>query len=519
MPAGMHSYERSVKSATKYKRARSYGKTKQDFVEGAPGRLKRLPVDKGLLRETESVQEVITALVKCDQFFGDEPENDVTLMAFRLLILDLLKLFQVMNEATINVLDAERALAIYKKFAILTERVMKFLSEARSYESATRIEIPKIHHAPTSLATHLEEYLNDPDFDVNRRQYLGTQEAKRTGKPLPNPEKSSTTTSTKPTFPDPSPAPASKPAESAGKGPSPDLIDFFESIEQNQQPMAQNPAQFQQQHFIPQFANSTQQQLPNQQTGFSNFQQQPLIQQSTNPFNQFQQQSPSQQHIQPQATGAGFGGFGPQSQMQTGHAQQNGYQQHQSQSQLPLQFSSQSQQEPQPLQKQSTNPFRQSMMPQATGLPNSTMQSPTPPVPQVPQQTGSNPFAQTIQQPVGSQGFQNFMSQSHLPFAQNSQQQSQPQAPQPIMPQRTGTNPFARASPAQVDSPTHPPTALMPQPTGSTNPFRQSSFVNQQTGTGWQSQQGTMGGLENLETNPIFPRPGQPAQQNQSPWG
>jgi len=52
----------------------------------------------------------------------------------------------------------------------------------------------------------------------------------------------------------------------------------------------------------------------------------------------------------------------------------------------------------------------------------------------------------------------------------------------------------------------------MPNPTGSTNPFRQSAFVNQQTGQGWQASQGTMGGLEQLETIPVFPRPGQPQQ-------
>lgn len=47
-------------------RARSYAKTKYDFVGQGSGRLKRLTVDKGLLRETESVQEMIHALLKCE---------------------------------------------------------------------------------------------------------------------------------------------------------------------------------------------------------------------------------------------------------------------------------------------------------------------------------------------------------------------------------------------------------------------------------------------------------------------
>ena len=47
-------------------RAKSYNKTRQDFVGSAQTRLKRLPVDKGLLRECESVQAQIQALVRCD---------------------------------------------------------------------------------------------------------------------------------------------------------------------------------------------------------------------------------------------------------------------------------------------------------------------------------------------------------------------------------------------------------------------------------------------------------------------
>ena len=47
-------------------RAISFGHTKVDFVRGGEGRLKRLTVDKGLLRETESVQDQIKALLRCE---------------------------------------------------------------------------------------------------------------------------------------------------------------------------------------------------------------------------------------------------------------------------------------------------------------------------------------------------------------------------------------------------------------------------------------------------------------------
>jgi len=108
-------------------------------------------VEKGLLRETEEVQEQIWALLRCDvrqsesssdlinstngrragsplscpavvvrrvskanenwndnidlkQFLNQEPENEITLTAFRLLTIDLIALYYVMNEGTMNVL-------------------------------------------------------------------------------------------------------------------------------------------------------------------------------------------------------------------------------------------------------------------------------------------------------------------------------------------------------------------------------------------------------------------------------
>ena len=38
------------------------------------------------------------------QPFDDEPENEISMTAFRLLTMDLLVLFHVMNEGTINIL-------------------------------------------------------------------------------------------------------------------------------------------------------------------------------------------------------------------------------------------------------------------------------------------------------------------------------------------------------------------------------------------------------------------------------
>lgn len=140
---------RNIRAYADYliQRAKSYAKTKVDYVKRDDGRLKRLTVDKGLLRETEEVQEQIWALLLCDvsrmqssfrevdtrngklagspprriakaikeiqrmddkvdtfQFLSHEPENEITLTAFRLLTMDLLALYYVMNEGTMNVL-------------------------------------------------------------------------------------------------------------------------------------------------------------------------------------------------------------------------------------------------------------------------------------------------------------------------------------------------------------------------------------------------------------------------------
>ncbi|KAI7640073.1 hypothetical protein KC318_g22309 [Hortaea werneckii] len=160
--------------------------------------------------------------------------------------------------------------------------------------------------------------------------------------------------------------------------------------------------------------------------------------------------------------------------------------------------------------------------------------------------------------PTGTPPTGGLQRQSTNPFAQRASQQ-----PQPMQPQPTGTNPFSRnitpisedhqtTSPPQQQQPSSQPPSLSPlqmQPTGSTNPFRQSTFVNQQTGMGWQNAgpQATIGGWGDIGTVEVFPRPGggggggmggmgmngmsmggqqgQPGQQQaqgqwqQSPWG
>ena len=184
--------------------------------------------------------------------------------------------------------DAERAMAIYRNFTKQTDFVVAYLSVARQHEHHTRVEVPKLKHAPVNLGRQLEEYLKDTDFEIHRRQYIAEQDAKRGGgfasrtkSPRPFNDKPKTDAD----FPEPAsnnPFPvANKVASSstetkppqANKGPDPDLIDFFDSIEQNQTPM-EVPAQQQVPQPMPGQLQSAQT-FPAQQTGMQGFQQQP----------------------------------------------------------------------------------------------------------------------------------------------------------------------------------------------------------------------------------------------------
>ncbi|KAE8149377.1 ANTH-domain-containing protein [Aspergillus avenaceus] len=493
-------------------RANAFEATKTDYVRSGQGRMKRLTVEKGLLRETEIVQRQIDALLRCD-LLTDEVENEITLTAFRLLTLDLLTLYSVMNEGTINVLehyfemsrpDSERALEIYKSFTQQTEEVVKFLGVARHFQAATRLEIPKLKHASTDLTRLLEDDLNDPDFDLRRREYL-FRKGGNVGSAGSTFSSSNTATGNRSVSNPNPPRPQTEPTLQKKEAPT-DLIDFFDSIDNPQPPAQQNPIQqphlqqqpqamqFQQTGFQPQQPAFYPQQTGFQQAQPTGFGQtmplgDPFAQQNSNQFAQQQAQQP--QPLQPTPTGAGFGGY-------TAQPQNYGLQANLAPFPPENHGVFAQQQPPVPggqLQPQTTNPFRQSMLlstPTGSGAPSAPMN-----------RQNTNPFARRL-------------SSANPPQFNAGALEPQPTGQQPaqvLQPQRTGTNPFARSS--SVPPPTQglqppAPAPLRPNPTGSTNPFRQSAFVNQQTGQGWQfsGRQGTMGGYEQLETVPIFPRPG-----------
>ncbi|CAG8659449.1 7373_t:CDS:2, partial [Dentiscutata heterogama] len=222
-----------------------YRDLKVDFVreklDNGEGRLRKLSVEKGLLREVEILQRQIAALLNC-KFFIDEVDNEVTLTAFRLLVEDLLTLFQAINEGVINVLEhyiemsrinAKTSLQIYKKYVQQTEKVVDFLSIAKRMQAALRMSVPNLKHAPTSLTATLEDYVNDPDFEENRRQYNENKGSKQVKQTVDNKTSSNSTPKNTVKSVDPSVLSiVTNVTKTSSK--EKEFIDFFSSIEQEQ---------------------------------------------------------------------------------------------------------------------------------------------------------------------------------------------------------------------------------------------------------------------------------------------
>lgn len=127
---------RNIRRYSSYlaERAKAYRDTNIDWVRASETRLEKTTVDRGLLRETECVQRQLGALLKCDvsahiclwpfpaspasaltraQVLELDSENEITYTVFRLLVLDLLALFQVLNQGLINILGVSITVNIF----------------------------------------------------------------------------------------------------------------------------------------------------------------------------------------------------------------------------------------------------------------------------------------------------------------------------------------------------------------------------------------------------------------------
>ncbi|KAH3680533.1 hypothetical protein WICMUC_000264 [Wickerhamomyces mucosus] len=446
-------------------RGKEYGSTKVDYVKDyqlaearrEDCRLKNLLIEKGLLREVESVEKQIKVLVNC-RFNESDINNDIILTCFRLLVNDLLILFNVLNHGVINILehyfemsryDAERALDVYREYCELTSKVVNYLKIAKHMEYATKLHIPTLRHAPISLVQSLEEYLN-----------------------------------------------AGGPEGDKGKSHN-DIPQQKQQQQQQQQPPVQNlqpiQVQFTQQNFQPQHHH---QQQPQQQQ--QPFQQQVPIQHlepqnTNNPFlqPQFTQSQQLQQAIPqntlteapiavplqsyttgtfssvptitPTFTGAGFGGY-------TSNIQSsNPFNQNSSQVQ---------------------NNFSQIQQPQQKEQTNSTQTQPL-----KSSQTGNNPFALDYSKP-------NSTLSTISETSNNSNSNTFSPASNTFSTQNNGSSIAQRSS-------------TLPLQRNPTNPFQKQQVSTQYTSNRISTNPVTFGGYENLQTTAVFPETIQEQHTNQ----
>lgn len=150
-------------------RCEEYAHIRTDYVQEGYSSLK-LVNGKGIgkaLDHVESLEIQIGALIK-NRYSQFDLNNDLLLYAFKLLVQDLLSLYNSLNEGIITLLesffelshkDAEKTLDLYKSFVDLTEHVVKYLKTGKQ----VGLKIPVIKHITTKLIRSLEEHLREDE--------------------------------------------------------------------------------------------------------------------------------------------------------------------------------------------------------------------------------------------------------------------------------------------------------------------------------------------------------------------
>lgn len=150
-------------------RCKEYGHISKDYVRDGYYSLKSVN-GNGIgvsLDHVESLEIQISALIK-NRYSQFDLNNDLLLCGFKLLVQDLLSLYNALNEGIITLLesffelshgDAERTLELYKQFVDLTEHVVKYLKAGKS----VGLKIPVIKHITTKLIRSLEEHLREDE--------------------------------------------------------------------------------------------------------------------------------------------------------------------------------------------------------------------------------------------------------------------------------------------------------------------------------------------------------------------
>lgn len=136
-----------------------------EFDDNHSGSAKQTILQERKLLQVESMESQIKDLIK-NKFSMQDLQNDLIFYAFKILIKDLLELYNQLNEGIITLLEsffdlsynfAERTLNLYKSFVKLTDYVVKFLKVGK----AMGLNIPVIKHITTKLIESLEDHLHD----------------------------------------------------------------------------------------------------------------------------------------------------------------------------------------------------------------------------------------------------------------------------------------------------------------------------------------------------------------------
>ncbi|MCG8390210.1 MAG: hypothetical protein MJA30_31960, partial [Cytophagales bacterium] len=101
----------------------------------------------------------------------------------------------------------------------------------------TRITVPKLKHAPVTLGRQLQDYLKDPDFELNRRQFLLEKENKKKGGKVMEKDDAKPSSNKLVAAASATSQPNSQLVTQPAKGPDTNLIDLFDSLDDHQTTM------------------------------------------------------------------------------------------------------------------------------------------------------------------------------------------------------------------------------------------------------------------------------------------
>ncbi|KAJ7117530.1 hypothetical protein C8R44DRAFT_879096 [Mycena epipterygia] len=142
-------------------------------------------VEKGLLRETHAVHRMLEPLLPRRPRIPAHPHrvpharqgSAYSFPGPKRGHITLLEHYFKMSYT-----DTMEALAIYRHFCTQTEHVVQYLGVARKLQNLLDVAAQNLKHAPVSLASVLQKYLDDPAFEQNRIEYRTNKEAVKCGR-------------------------------------------------------------------------------------------------------------------------------------------------------------------------------------------------------------------------------------------------------------------------------------------------------------------------------------------------